>query len=1580
MWRYDAGRRGASPEELPKTLHLHWVLELPPPDPAWPTNQEKLQFDRLYEPVLMGGTLFVPSMISDKLTAYDSDTGAERWKFFAEGPIRFAAVASQGRVYFASDDGHLYCLNAVDGSLQWKFRGGPRDRKLLGNDRLISAWPARGGPVLLDDSIYFGASIWPFMGVFLHSLDAASGQVLWTNSGTGSTYLVQQHNSPAFAGVAPQGYLAAAGDKLVVAGGRTIPATFDRKSGELLHFNVSSRVMGSKGGGGYEAIVGDDFYLNRGCMYRLDNGAFVGNVDAMIVSPFSIIGKDADGIKGFKTGWETLETKDARGNPVKKTVVPASWTTPLDAEIKQVFVKSGSRLYCTAADSAVIAVDLPQLDRGAGVGWRMQLPDEPLNMITGDGKLFVSTAQGRIYCFGGEDRGVPLPASREVAAEKSRVDLDFGVVDEWTQLAGQILRRTSTGAGYCVALGVGSGRLVEELLRQSELHVIVVEPDAARVDAFRRSMDQRRAYGRRVAAVIGEPLGAELPRYMAELVVSEDKDAAGFADDPKFIERVFDVLRPFSGSAAFVCSQAEYDDLRQRVAGAKLDQGRVTRSGRLAVIERFDAPSGSGDWTHQYGNAANTVTSIDARVRTPLGLLWFGGPSNAAVLPRHGHGPTPQVSGGRLYIEGRDMIRAMDIYTGRVAWERELQGVGKHYDYTSHEPGANLIGSNYVSMSDGVYVVHDDRCLRLDPVTGETIATFELPASGSASSVSGDSSAEAPKPARPAWGYIGIDGDVLIGGAQPTSDQTPEYHDRELRRMRGGVAETLKIFKSLRGFRFLAPIKDDAPHEQASRFIGDHVNLLLLDDDMVARIPLKARFRAEGAEEVEKKLKEYLEAVPGRTATDHEALVLKRELLHLYFGWPKYVPATAGKFGSTLRAQSKKLVAMNRYSGRILWEHEAKHQIRHNSITVGGGTVFYIDRLSKSRESHFRRRGLPIPSNPSVTALALATGDVVWRADERVFGTWLGYSEEHDVLLQAGSRASDRATDEIGKGMVVYRGSTGDVLWQNELDYSGPCLLLGDRVITQGYRQPGFSLSILTGEMEKRSHPLSGVDTTWMYTRNYGCNTAIGAPNLLTFRSAAAGYYDLAGDSGTGNFGGFRAGCTSNLIPAGGILNAPDYTRTCTCSYQNQASLALVHMPEVETWTFSPYLDDGEAVRRVGLNFGAPGDRLSEGGTRWLDFPSVGGNSPDLDAAVISGEATKYVRHHPTYITGGDLPWVAASAWRGEGQLLVRLAPLRVQSIPNEITGGAPLAVSDALVSVQVPPVAAASSRPQERSLQAKAKAKTMAVIAPDSSLATSSITVELWVRVDGDVTFVDASGEADGIAQGFILDQRKLRARYVVANEAGDQSEEDVVIVESGDTIARATWAHVAFSYDSKTGVGTLLIDGKVVGTHDGPDNRSLWWGSEPPAFKIGHGGASTGTHLDELRICRAALGAEELRVRTEAEIDAAKVIGEWRMRPETTDTPARRYTARLVFAELEDRQPGERRFDVLLQGSKRLDGFDIAREAGAVRQSVVKEFRGIEVTDSLSVILRAADGSNAQPLLCGLELVEEEVTASGD
>jgi Malectin domain len=197
-----------------------------------------------------------------------------------------------------------------------------------------------------------------------------------------------------------------------------------------------------------------------------------------------------------------------------------------------------------------------------------------------------------------------------------------------------------------------------------------------------------------------------------------------------------------------------------------------------------------------------------------------------------------------------------------------------------------------------------------------------------------------------------------------------------------------------------------------------------------------------------------------------------------------------------------------------------------------------------------------------------------------------------------------------------------------------------------------------------RPHPLTGLPVPWEWTRNYGCNTPAASEHLLTFRSGAAGYFDLAGDGGTGNFGGFRSSCTNNLIVAGGVLTAPDYTRTCSCKYQNQTSLGLIHMPEAEMWTSFGALELKGVVKRLGISLGAIGERRADNGTLWLEYPSVVGKSPAIDVKV-TGDKLEWFRRHPSAVAG-PLNWVAASGVKGLSSISIKLA--KTQTTPRPYT------------------------------------------------------------------------------------------------------------------------------------------------------------------------------------------------------------------------------------------------------------------------------------------------------------------------
>jgi len=1085
-WRHDARRSAASPEELPGKLHLLWARDYPPLAPAWP-DQPRLRFDVAYEPIAAGGMLFFGSSANDSVTALDAATGAERWRFYADGPVRFAPAFWRGRLYFASDDGCLYCLDAASGKLRWKFRGGPAERLVLGNGRLVNLWVARGAPLVHGGKVYFAAGIWPFEGVFVHALDAETGDVVWTNDGVGSLYIAQPHGSPAFAGVAPQGYLAASGGRLLVPCGRSVPACFDLATGKLLYY----RLAANQHRGGFLVAANREFFANGDALFSLADGRLAGTVGrAPVMTDNAVFGADRHALCAFDVSRpDGTNASPARRFPKGK--IPRLWNMSCPAAVQ---IKSGRRLY-VGSKGLVQAIDIPKPGGKPRVSWQAKVAGTPAAMLAADGRLVVATIEGRICCFGGAGASTTAadPPSDATAAPRA---------SPAAALARTILETTGVREGYCLMLGLGDGRLAEQLAANSRLRVIALDPDKAKVAAVRRRLDAAGRLGPRIAVRQGDLFALDLPPYVASLVVSEDLEAGGLARGRSFVERLYDKLRPYGGVACLPLDATQHDAMERWLAESNAQGARLRRANGLSLVSREGPLPGAADWTHQYADAAKTGVSRDSRVRLPLGVLWFGGPSHDNVLPRHGHGPSELVVGGRLFIEGPDTMEARDIYTGRVLWRVALPGVGAAYDNVEHHPGANAFGSNYAAAPDGVYVAHGTECVRLDPASGRRLAEFAFPP------VAGDRS--------PRWGFVALYDDILIGGA-------------------------------------LAPRPEGKP-------------------DIYSRVA------------------------------------------------------------------SRWLAALDRHTGKVLWRRRARHGFLHNGIAIGKGKLFCLDRVPEGVARSARWRKSPAARDPGFELLALdvRTGQVLWHTSKNVFGTWLGYSEAHDVVLQAG-RASRDMVPQPSKRMIAHDAKNGAVLWDAPHRYQGPCLLHGRTIITQG-----AAYDLLTGRPRTRRHPLTGDEIPWRFWRNYGCGTALAGLHLLTFRSAAAGYYDLDSDAGTGNFGGFRSGCTSNLIPAGGILNAPDYTRTCRCSYQNQCSLALVHRPEVETWTFNR-LDRGhKPIRRMGINLGAPGDRIAPDGTLWLDFPVVGGPSPKL-LVTVEPDDVAWFSHQPSRVRGDGLRWVAAS-------------------------------------------------------------------------------------------------------------------------------------------------------------------------------------------------------------------------------------------------------------------------------------------------------------------------------------------------
>lgn len=1104
MWRYNHNRSASTPEQLAEQLNLQWQVKYSPRTPVWddPLNRNLMKFDRVFEPVVADNKLFIGFNDQDKVVALDINSGEEIWQFYADGPVRLPLAINKSKIYFTGDDGFIYCLNTNDGTLVWKRLLAPADNKLLGNKRLISMWPARGGVVIKDDIIYTAASIFPLMGTYIYALDAASGDIVWKNEGTGSNYILQPHRSPAFADVAPQGAFTINGDKLLVAGGRSVPAAFNLKTGEELYYHLAAS---GKTGGAF-TCANDKVFFNHHrermtSMYSSEDG----NKLVSEAGEYPVI----DGDLFYFSGNKILAAKLGQENKLDTL-----WSKDISA--CNDLIKAGNCLF--AADSAGIkAIELLPNNK-AELIWSYNTNKNVERLVVANGKLIAVTSDGTIMTFG------ESPVAKVINYDRSVKTIAQKPVRNKT------IRNAGVKDGYCLVLGGENSSQLKDLIFGTSLNIVAYEKDLNRVQELREYFDKSGVTCDRISLLHYGNSFPLLPNYFSSLTIVNDLAylKGGQKED---LVKLYETTRPYGGKIIFPGKNREQNALLETLAALKLPGAKIQKEKGLSLITREGSLPGASPWTHNYGDIANTVKSDDKLVKAPLGILWFGGNSNMDVLPRHGHGPGEQVIDGRLIIQGMNSISARDVYTGRVLWKHESENLLDdnwlvYYDETYdeenpldtkynqiHLPGSNSRGTNYIATKEFVYLIEGNKCKLIDINTGEVAKEFKT----------GDNDTQK-------LGYIGVYKDFLILGNN---------------------------FAEFKG------IENDS------------------------------------------------------------------------------IPAKKIPFYDYDRTASKELLVLNRFTGEKLWNIEANHGFIHNSVIAGDDMLFCLDKLPQYLETKLRRRGETIPSGSRLLYLDAKTGQIIQEETEDVFGTWLGYSKEHKLLLQATRPSRDMLNGEVGNRMITYNTETKEKIWDREMKYANPPIIHNDKIYTEG---EGFHL--LTGEQLTEKDPITGEDLKWSFKREYGCGIVAASEHLLTFRSASAGFINLNANEGTGSLGGWKASCSTNLIAADGVLNSPDYTRTCQCAYQNQTSLALINMPWMAYWTNSNYEWNGKPIEQLGLNFNAPGDRSADNEVLWFEFPFVAGTPPGIPVKIDTS-GYKEIRKEPINITSENTPWVSASALIG---------------------------------------------------------------------------------------------------------------------------------------------------------------------------------------------------------------------------------------------------------------------------------------------------------------------------------------------
>lgn len=278
------------------------------------------------------------------------------------------------------------------------------------------------------------------------------------------------------------------------------------------------------------------------------------------------------------------------------------------------------------------------------------------NMLTGDNRLFVVTDQS-IYCFG--ETQLPEPTIYTKTVTSLPV-----TNDQWTTNIATILSESGVNVDdkwLGMVWGLGSGRAMEELIKQSSLHVIGVDSNSATVAGMRAKLISAGLYGKRCAILESDPMVLDVPPYQARVLVVEDLVGAGFPSNGsgvEFVKRLFYVLRPYGGRAWLPTSVEQHTVFQGWVTSAGLTNATVLRSGNWTVLEKTGALPGTIDYTAANG----TITNSDSLVRAPFAVSWYGNTPDM-----HTHEIAPDVIGGRIIEDGsvsEHKSRITDVYTG----------------------------------------------------------------------------------------------------------------------------------------------------------------------------------------------------------------------------------------------------------------------------------------------------------------------------------------------------------------------------------------------------------------------------------------------------------------------------------------------------------------------------------------------------------------------------------------------------------------------------------------------------------------------------------------------------------------------------------------------------------------------------------------------------------------------------------------------------------------------------------------------------------------------------------------------------
>jgi outer membrane protein assembly factor BamB len=625
----------------------------------------------------------------------------------------------------------------------------------------------------MDGIAYFGAGIFPHEDVYLCAVKADDGTIVWRQDNL--SVLDAGRND-----LSPQGYLLAEDNQIFVPSGRSLPAALDRHTGEFL-FKRTHSWRTTAGGvvGGVHALLSDGQVYTSGPHHWLAMEQKSGDVGfGWFAGRQIVVHKDhayiATGQTLAKLDRIPYAVNSRRRHELEMVIYDASRKissapdeavelrkkiTEAQAELKKIAMVGIAWQQAANEDSALLAtgdaVFLGGQERVASYAsdsgdltWEAKVEGEASGLVVANQHLLVSTSNGLIYSFASQD----LPSSEGTPQPKLLAENPFPkdeLTDRYAQAADEILELLGSRRGFCLIVGNEQGRLAYELARRSELQIYAIESDAAKVNIARVALQRTGLYGNRIVVHHADPAKIPYSNYFANLIVSDSFVLSGTLPAPP--ESWSRHLKPLGGKIILGRANAAIESSQSsEVSKALLEQAAiegpstVSTQGKWATAVRGPLP-GAGDWSHQYGNPANTGVISETRVRSGLGVLWYGDPGPGDMVNRHEGAVGPLATNGRLFVQGETTIAAYDAYNGLFLWKHENPQALRTGVFQNNNP------SNLAANGDRLFHFVKDECLELDAATGEVLRVHRLPAKYDNGQFE--------------WGYVATQDDLLFGAA-----------------------------------------------------------------------------------------------------------------------------------------------------------------------------------------------------------------------------------------------------------------------------------------------------------------------------------------------------------------------------------------------------------------------------------------------------------------------------------------------------------------------------------------------------------------------------------------------------------------------------------------------------------------------------------------------------------------------------------------------------------------------------------------------------------------------------------------------